>query len=257
MDVTDEQWELLRELIVEPPRRPDKKGRPRVKPRPILNGILWILRTGAPWKDLPDRYPSYQTCHRRFQEWSLNGTLKNTLRALAQGLKDRGDLNLEEAFIDGTFVPAKKGGLCVGKTKRGKGTKIMAIAEHSGLPVACCVESASPHEVTLVEQTLDACVVDEAPKRLIGDKAYDSDPIDEKLAKERGVELIAPHRTNRKKPATQDGRNLRRYLRRWKVERLFAWLQNFRRLVVRYEWRFENFLGFLHLGCIVILLRYF
>ena len=79
MDVTDEQWELLRELIVEPPRRPDKKGRPRVKPRPILNGILWILRTGAPWKDLPDRYPSYQACHRRFQEWSLNGTLKNTL----------------------------------------------------------------------------------------------------------------------------------------------------------------------------------
>jgi transposase len=71
-----------------------------------------------------------------------------------------------------------------------------------------------------------------------------------------GIELIAPHRANRKQPATQDGRPLRRYRRRWKIERLFAWLQNFRRLLVRYEYHAENFLGFVHLGCMVILLRY-
>ena len=69
-------------------------------------------------------------------------------------------------------------------------------------------------------------------------------------------EMIAPHRRNRKKPRTQDGRKLRRYKRRWKIERLFAWLGNFRRLVVRYERRVENYLGLLRLGCIVILLRY-
>jgi transposase len=80
------------------------------------------------------------------------------------------------------------------------------------------------------------------------------DPLDEKLAT-AGIEMIAPHRGNRKKPATQDGRPLRRYRRRYKVERLFAWLQNFRRLVVRYEYHLENFLGFVHLGCILILLR--
>ena len=73
---------------------------------------------------------------------------------------------------------------------------------------------------------------------------------------ERSIEMIAMPRKNRKKPKTQDGRKLRRYTRRWKVERLFAWLSNFRRLVVRYERRAENFLGFVHLGCIVILLRY-
>ncbi len=89
---------------------------------------------------------------------------------------------------------------------------------------------------------------------MIGDKAYDSDPLDAELAG-RGIELIAPHRRNRKKPRTQDGRKLRRYRRRWKVERLNAWLQNFRRVATRFEYHVENFLGFVHLGCIKILLR--
>ena len=89
---------------------------------------------------------------------------------------------------------------------------------------------------------------------MIGDKAYDSDPLDSELA-ERGIELIAPHRANRKKLATQDGRKLRRYRRRWKVERLWAWLQNFRRVATRFDFHVENFLGFVHLGCIKILLR--
>ena len=94
------------------------------------------------------------------------------------------------------------------------------------------------------------------PEHLIGDKAYDSDPLDARLA-EQGIELIAPHRANRKKPKTQDGRPLRRYKRRWKVERLFAWLQNFRRILVRHEYPAENYLGFVQLGCTIILLRWY
>jgi len=133
----------------------------------------------------------------------------------------------------------------------------MAIADRSGLPVAVHVESASPHEIKLVEQTLDRSWLRQPPKRHIADKAYDSDPLDEKLMSERGIELISPHKADRSRPVTQDGRPLRRYKRRWKVERLFAWLQNFRRLVVRYEYHAENFLGMVHLGCIVILLRHF
>src|ERR1700680_5098890 len=97
-------------------------------------------------------------------------------------------------------------------------------------------------------------VVPDAPRNLIGDKAYDSDKLDAELER-FGIELIAPHRRNRIN-RTQDGRRLRRYRRRWKIERLFAWLQNFRRLVVRYERYAENFLGMLHLGCCIILLRY-
>jgi len=91
---------------------------------------------------------------------------------------------------------------------------------------------------------------------LIGDGAYDSDPLDRRL-RSKGIEMIAPHHRNRTKPVTQDGRPLRRYKRRWKIERLNAWLQNFRRVAVRYEHIAENYLGWLHLACIMILLKAF
>jgi transposase len=142
----------------------------------------------------------------------------------------------------------------VGKTKRGKGTKLMAVADSHGLPVAVYAASASPHEVSLVEGTLAEVLTGERPARLIGDKAYDSDPLDAELAAQ-GIELIAPRRSNRKKAPTQDGRPLRRYKRGWKVERLFAWLHNFRRIAMRFDFHDENYLGFVHLGCIRILLR--
>ena len=148
MDLTDEQWVALEPLLPKPPKRADGRGRPWRKTREVLNGVLWVLRTGAPWHDLPERYPPYQTCHRRFQGWVCDGTLGQVLATLAEDLKGR------------------------------------------------------------------------------------------------------------KKPKTQDGRKLRRYKRRWRVERLFAWLGNFRRLVVRYERQAENYLGFVQLGCVMILLRH-
>ena len=107
----------------------------------------------------------------------------------------------------------------------------------------------------LVEATLDERFVPEVPERLIGDKAYDSDRLDQTLMENYGTELIAPNKINRRIP-TQDGRPLRRYRKRWKIERLFAWLFNFRRLVVRYEYHAENFQGFVHLAAVVILLRH-
>ena len=150
--------------------------------------------------------------------------------------------------------PCEKGGERVGKTKRGKGSKIMAIADRAGLPVALYVSSATPNEVTLVERTLASCFTATQPERLIGDKAYDSDPLDAQL-RARGIELIAPHRANRRKPRTQDGRALRRYKRRWKVERINAWLQNAHREVVRYDRDINHYLGFVRLAGIRMLMR--
>jgi transposase len=147
----------------------------------------------------------------------------------------------------------QRGGLDVGPTKRGKGTKLMAVADHAGLPVALHTCSASPHEVRLVDDTLIARHTEGLPERLIGDKAYDSDSLDRDLALV-DVEMIAPHRDTRRRK-TQDGRPLRRYRRRWKVERLFAWLFNFRRLAIRYEYHAENYLAFVQLAGVVILLR--
>ncbi len=132
----------------------------------------------------------------------------------------------------------------------------MAIADRHGLPVAVHVVSASPNEATLVEPTLQRRFLREIPKRLIGDKAYDSDPLDQRVREQFHVQLIAPHRWNRSRPVTQDGRVLRRYRRRWKIERLFAWFHNYRRIVIRWEYYPENFLGMVQLACAVILLRH-
>jgi len=158
-------------------------------------------------------------------------------------------------FCGRDVCSGQKRGRLVGKTKRGKGTKIMGIADGHGLPLALRAESASPAEVKLVEQTLEARIVADVPERLIGDKAYDSDRLDQALLHHYGTEMIAPNKVNRR-TRTQDGRPLRRYGRRWKIERLFAWLFNFRRLVVRYEYHAENFQGFLQLAAAIILLRH-
>jgi transposase len=114
-DLTDAQWRILDPLIPEPSRRKDGRGRPWKDRRAVLNGILWVLRTGAPWADLPDHYPPYQTCHRRFQQWVRSGILKGVFEALAVDLKARGLLNVREAFIDGTFASAKKGAVKSGR----------------------------------------------------------------------------------------------------------------------------------------------
>src|SRR6267142_1289635 len=174
MDLTDAQWAVL-EPLFRPKRRADGRGRPWQDTRAVLNGVFWVLRTGAPRHDLPSRYPSYQTCHRRFQHWQRSGLLTRLLQKLAEDLRDRGKLDLSESFIDASFSGAK---------------------------------------------------------------------------------LIAPHKFVRVAAATQDGRVLRRYRRRWKVERLFAWLHNFRRTVIRWEYYPENFLGMLQLACAIILLRH-
>ena len=121
MDMTEEQWMILKPLIFEKVARKDGKGRPRLNNREVLNGILWVLRTGAAWQDLPDRYPSSATCHRRFQEWRREGVLERILQTLARDLKERGQLDLTECFIDGFFVVAKKG---AGQWERPSGAKV-------------------------------------------------------------------------------------------------------------------------------------
>jgi transposase len=153
------------------------------------------------------------------------------------------------------FLGKKRGDL-VGKTKRGTGTKTMVLIDAKGLPLAATIASASPHEVTLIEPLLDKQLLRRRVRRLIYDQAADSDPLRERL-KRRGIELICPHRCNRIKPPTQDGRKLRRYARRWKVERSISWLQNFRRLVTRYEHYSHLFYGFVQLACLVIVLNRF
>ncbi len=227
--LTEVQWKKIAPLLPKP-RKHRKGGRPWIDNRRVLEGILWILRSGARWQDLPERTPA---------------------------------VKVERIVLGRELCSREKRGCGVGKTKRGKGTKWMVVVDGRGIPLGEYLHSASPAEVRLAETTLATIRVGrchragrprQKPMRVIADKAYDSDPLRERLAR-RGIELIAPHRSNRKKPATQDGRALRRYRRRWIVERTNAWLGNFRRLVVRYDRSLTIYRAFFHIACFMIVLR--
>ena len=111
-DLTDVQWDLIRPLVdFGQRRRADNRGRPWREARQVLNGMLYVLRTGVPWHDLPERYGPYQTCHRRFQQWQRSGVLEGILWAFCEDLLAGGQLGLDETFIDASFMAAKKGGL--------------------------------------------------------------------------------------------------------------------------------------------------
>ena len=151
----------------------------------------------------------------------------------------------------------------MGKTKRGKGTKLMVLADGAGLALGVCVEAATPSEVKLLERTLDSVKVKRRrgkrrrphkPQRLIADRGYDSNPLRALLVK-REIEPIIPKRRNNKKATHQDGRRLRRYKRRWIIERTNSWLQTFRKLVVRYERSAKVFTALVHLACALTTLR--
>jgi len=236
-----------------------EEGRPGRKPVParkVLEAVLWILNTGAQWHMLPQCYPNYKTVHRRFQQWCQHEVLRAVLTDLANALREEGAIDESESYIDASFASAKGGGAEIGLTKRGKGVKILAIVDRHGLPLSVSTHEANHHEVTLVQLGFDFYMLEALPGNLIGDKAYDSDPLDAEL-RQQGVEMISPHRSNRTLKKTQDGRRLRRYERRWMVERFFAWIQWQRRLLVRWEYYAANFLGFVQLAFISILLKQF
>ena len=151
MDLTDQQWEAIRAHVPGPEleRTTEKGGRPWRDPRDVLHGILWVLRTGAPWADMPRRYPPYTTCFRRFQKWEREGVLDRILAALAKDLLERGKVDLTEAFIDGTHAGAKKGVLLLDELDAARRPRswqwqtAMAFLSPSGLRVVSAMKRSS------------------------------------------------------------------------------------------------------------------
>jgi transposase len=191
------------------------------------------------------------------------GHLVEHLAVVSERVERAPAIEVERIVSGRELRSCEKRGCGVGKTKRGKGTKWMVVVDGRGVPLGNYLHSASPAEVKLAETTLAAIRVRrrhqagrprQKPLRVIADKAYDSDPLRKRLRR-RGIELICPHKKNRIRPATQDGRALRRYRRRWIVERTNAWLGNFRRLVVRYDRSLTIYGAFFHIACFMIVLR--
>ena len=150
--------------------------------------------------------------------------------------------------------PREKGGVKIGKTKRGKGTKWMVMVDGAGTPLGAYLDAASPAEVTLLEKTLASQPIRGKPARLIADRGYDSNAV-RRFLKRRRIQPIIPARSNNTQATDQDGRCLRRYRRRWIGERTFAWLGHFRRLTVRYDRLLATYGGFFHLACVLLTLR--
>jgi transposase len=146
--LSDEQWERIREYFPEENIPDGRPGRKPVPARRVLDAVLWILNTGAQWHMLPQCYPNYKTVHRRFQQWCEREILREILTELANELRDRGEIDESECFIDATFASAKGGGAEIGPTRRGKGVKILAIVDRHGLPLVgqyACSESSRGH----------------------------------------------------------------------------------------------------------------
>jgi transposase len=151
---------------------------------------------------------------------------------------------------------SKKGGADIGYGRKGKGTTIMVMVDGEGTPLSAFTTPASTSEVHAIETLVDERNTRRPPPRLMYDKAADSDSLRAAL-KLRGIQLICPHRQSRTQPATQDGRALRRYARRYKIERSISWLHNCRRLITRWEYYPELFESFVHLACLYTILKGF
>ena len=260
--VSDDLWEAIEPLI--PRERPKPKGgRPRVPDRAALGGIVFVLRTGTPWRLLPTELGcgSGVTCWRRLRDWQEAGVWERLHATLLNWLGDAGAIDWSRASIDSISVRAKRGGAETGPNPvdRGKrGSKYHLAVDRNGIPLAVRLSAANVHDSKLLEPVVDAIppIVGRRgrpgrprfrPSKLHADKAYDSS--DKRRAlRRRG---IMPRIARR---GIESSERLGRY--RWVVERSFAWLLGCRRLGVRYERRSDVLRGLLHLACTLICLRY-
>ena len=254
--LTDEQWLLIADLF------PEKEmthvgGRPPVPPRPCLEGILWVLISGARWKDLPTHFPSPATCWRRLNEWTRRGVFQIAWSPTAPPARRNEVSPLGRGDGRRHVCPGQKRGLLRRQNQTRQRDQDHAPGRRPRHAPGCrhrqCQSGGSETDRDTAQQNVSCR---KRPQRLLYDRAADSDPLRERLAQRR-IELICPHRRGRKRPRTQDGRAFRRYERRWKIERSIAWLFNYRRLVVRYEHHDFLFRGLLQLACAFTILKRF
>ena len=259
--LTDEQWRKIEPLL--PKRRKNPKGgRPPADDRLCLEGILWILRTGARWKDLPAIYPDPSTCWRRLRGWGEDEGTQGHVASLSLRARRAGHPQLGRGICRRNVCAGKKRGAAVGKTKRGKGTKYLVVVDGQGIPLGSHTDSASPAEVRLLDKVMADIRVPKKgpgrprtnPTRVIGDKGYDS-KLARNCMRQKGVNLLVPYRKNNKNVNRQDDRLWDRYRRRYIVERTFAWMGTFRRLIIRYENHISMFVAFLQLAFAFITMR--
>jgi putative transposase len=257
--IPDEMWPHIQALL--PPERPKPKGgRPRVPDRRAMDAIYYVLRTGCQWKALPRDWGASSTVHDRFQEWRKAGVFEHLWQAGLTEYDQRKGLDWEWQAMDGAITKAPLGGEATGPnpTDRGKsGTKRSLLTEGHGIPLGVAVEGANRHDMKLLEPTLEAIIMErpepteEEPQNICLDKGYDYDEVRQILT----AWGYTAHIRTRGEEASQKQCVPGYRARRWVVERTHSWLNRFRRLLIRWEKKAENYLAMLHLACAWITFR--
>lgn len=261
--LTDAQWERLAPLL--PAERSKKRGRPYHSHRMILNGILWILATGAPWRDLPERYGPWSTVANRFYAWQHSGLWKQLLTALQQAANECGAIDWSLHFVDGTVIRAhqhaagaRKGGgdEALGRSKGGFSTKLHLRTGGDGKPLVVLLTAGQRHEQTMFEPLMEAGQIKrvhggrprQRPKRVAGDKGYSSRRTRHYL-RSRGIGSVIPHKRNERRRGRFDRAA---YRQRNRVERTINRLKQFRRVATRYEKRAVYYLAMVLIAVILL-----
>lgn len=255
---TEEQWKVIESLL--PPEKP-KTGRPNKCHRLIILAILWILRTGAPWRDLPERFGPWETVYSRFYRWTKKGIWKRVEQAVRQQAKNRGQIDWRANHIDATVVRAhqhsagaRKIGpdgqvrtpesLALGRSKGGLSTKIHLRVEGGGKPMNTVLTPGQTHESTVFEKVMEESQLKDGqpmqnPEAVVGDKGYSAGRIREYL-EDKHIQVVIPHKSNEHK---QEAFDQALYQERNQVERAFNRFKQCRRLATRYEKLAETFLS--------------
>lgn len=240
-------------------------GRRYFDHRPIISGIIWVLRTGAPWRDVPEQFGKWTTIHSRFRRWTVKGIWQNVLNQLLQHADLSGLLDWSKHFVDGTVIRAHQSaagarggqeGEALGRSRGGFSTKIHLRAEGNGLPMAFVLSGGERHEAKFLLPLLEIGAVTcprrprprIRPHRLVGDKGY-SYPSVRKYLHARGIRITIPRRKDQGMDICFDAAL---YKERNKVERLVNRLKSFRRIATRYDKRAVNYQGWLTLAAILI-----
>jgi transposase len=264
--LTDAHWAVLAPLL--PPQRP-RTGRPARNHRTVLSAIFWVLRTGAPWRDLPARYGPWSTVWSRFRRWTAAGVWDRVLAALQRAADRAGQLDWTTHYIDGTVVRAHQhaagavGGQAneaVGRSRGGFSTKVHVRAEGGGEPLAFVVSGGERHESRFVAALLARGRVRRAgrgrprvrPRQLVGDKGYSYPTVRRPLAR-RGIRAVIPRRRDQQ-PEDRRHRSFDRaaYRERNRVERLINRLKQFRRVATRYEKRARHYVAMLTVAALLL-----
>jgi transposase len=273
-DLTDQQWQRLEPLL--PPEKP-WTGRPNEDHRRILNGILWINRTGAPWRDLPRRYGPMGTVSSRFYRWRKAGIWQRILSDLQTEADQRGEIDWDIHFVDATIVRAhqhaagaRRDGAtgeeaqareALGRSQGGFSTKLHLRAEGNGRPITAVLTGGERNEQIALEAVLDQGSIRRPgrgrprlrPRAAAGDKGYSSPTARARLQR-RHIRPVIP---TRKDQPRQRNFDRAAYRLRNRVERLINRLKQARRIATRYEKRAVNYLAMIHIGMILLWLKPF